>query len=84
MNRNLRQFQSDLRKQDQLDTLDVNLASNTLFQLLKEKTFEIVVAGQVGREQEKCTAADQLNGNQSDNNTRSDQLLLPGSIMLGG
>ena len=72
MNRNLRQFQSDSRKQDQFDTLDVNLASDTLFQLLEEKIFEIVVAGQERGEQEECTAADQQNGNQHDNSTRSD------------
>ena len=84
MDRDLRQFQSDAREQDQLDAMDVNLASDTLLQLLEEKTFEIVVAGQVWRENEKGSTADQQNDNQGDNNTGSDQLLLPGSIILGG
>ena len=59
MNRNLRQFQSDAGEQDQLDAMDVNLSPNALLQLLEEKVFEIVVAGQVGREHEKRAAADQ-------------------------
>ncbi|MGH9932399.1 MAG: hypothetical protein ACREA9_24615, partial [Pyrinomonadaceae bacterium] len=63
VNRDLRQFQSDAREQDQLDAMDVNLASNTLLQLLEEKIFEIVLAGQVGRENEKPATADQQNDN---------------------
>jgi hypothetical protein len=37
--------------------MDVNLASDTLLQLLEEKIFEIIVASQVGRENEKRAAA---------------------------
>ena len=72
MNRDLRQFQSDAREQDQLDAMDVNLASDTLLQLLEEKIFEIVVASQVWRENEKGSTADQQNDNQGHNNTGSD------------
>jgi len=72
VNRDLRQFQSDAREQDQLDAMDVNLASDTLFQLLEEEISEIIVASQVGRENEKGPTADQQNDNQGDNNTASD------------
>jgi hypothetical protein len=71
VNRDLRQFQSDLREQDQLDAMDVNLAPDTLLQLLEEEIFEIIVASQVGRENEKGSTADQQNDNQGDNNTGS-------------
>ena len=84
MNRDLRQFQSDAREQDQLDAMDVNPTSDTLLQLLEEKIFEIIVAGQVGQENENGSTADQQNDNQGDNNTSSRPLLLPGSITLGG
>ena len=63
MNRDLRQFQSDAGEQDQLDAMDVDLASDTLLQLLEKKIFEIIDAGQVGRENEKGAPADQQNGN---------------------
>ena len=72
MNRDLRQFQSDTGEKDQLDAMDVNLASDTLLQLLEEKIFEIFVAGQVGREHEKRPAADQQKDNQGDNKPTSD------------
>src|ERR1051326_648490 len=52
--------------------MDVNLTTETLLQLLKEKIFKIIVACQVGREYEKRAAADQQNGYQGDNNTSSD------------
>ena len=57
MNRNLSQFQTNAGEEDQLDAMDVNLASDTLLQLLEEKIFEIIVASQVGRENEKRAAA---------------------------
>ena len=72
VNRDLRQFQSDTGEKDQLDTMDVYLASDTMLQLLQEKIFEIFVAGQVGREHEKRAAADQHKDNQSDYNASSD------------
>jgi hypothetical protein len=71
VNRDLRQFQSDAREQDQLDAMDVNLASDTLLQLLEEEIFEIIVASQVGREHKNRATADQQNDNQGDNNTGS-------------
>jgi hypothetical protein len=52
--------------------MDVDLASETLFQLLEKEIFEIIVAGQVGREHKKRAATDQQKGNQGDNNTSSD------------
>ena len=84
MNRDLRQFQSDAREQDQLDAMDVNLTSDTLLQLLEKKIFEIIVAGQVGRENEKRAAADQQNGNKGDNNASSGHSCsLDGSCSVG-
>jgi hypothetical protein len=71
VNRDFRQFQSDARKQDQLDAMDVNLTSDTLLQLLEEKIFEIIVTSQVGQENENGSTADQQNDNQGDNNTSS-------------
>jgi hypothetical protein len=71
VNRDLRQFQSDAREQDQLDAMDVNLASDTLLQLLEEEIFEIIVAGQVGRENEKGAASDQQNDNKGYYNANS-------------
>jgi hypothetical protein len=52
--------------------MDVDLASDILLKLLEEEIFEIVVASQVGRENEKRAAADQQNHNQGDNKPTSD------------
>ncbi len=84
MNRDLRQFQSDTGEKDQLNAMDVDLASDTVLQLLEEKIFEIFVAGQVGREHEKRAAADQQKDNQGDDKRDFGPLLLPGSIKPGG
>jgi hypothetical protein len=56
VNRDLRQFQSDAGKQDQLDAMDLDLTPGTLFQLLEEKVLEVIVARQ---EQKQRAAADQ-------------------------
>jgi hypothetical protein len=71
VNGDLRQFQSDTREQDQLDTVDVDLSPDILLQLLEEKIFDVIISGQVGGENEKRAAADQQNGNQGDSDTSS-------------
>ena len=49
--------------------MDIDLATEVLFELMKKEILEVVFPGQIRRKPEECGAADQQKGNEGDNDT---------------
>jgi hypothetical protein len=68
---NLRQLETNLRKQDEFDPVDVDLSPQILFQLLEEELFDVIVARQIRRKEKKGHAGDKKDATEDNENARS-------------
>jgi DUF1009 family protein len=58
MDDDLRHLEADRGKQHELDSMDIDLVAEVLFELVKKKVLEIVFTGQIRRKPEESDAAD--------------------------
>ena len=71
MDADLGQFETNVRKQNEFDPVDVDLTSQILFQLLQEELLQVVVARQERRKEKKRHTGDQKDCKEDNENARS-------------